>query len=462
MKMRLQEKISKFITTSSLALSLILSLLSAQAQQTEVTPITGAGFVVDKIVAKVDNYIVLKSDLEGAYQNYLTSGNPSSEEAKCNILNSLVINKLMVAKADIDSVLVTDVEVDANTQQRMAVILQNSGNSPEQLEKIYGKTLDEITLELRDQIKEQLLGREMQSRITKDITITPSEIKRFFNRIPVDSLPFYSSDVEVAQIVKTAKINNAQKEDVRRRLSELRDRILKGENFNELAVKYSEEPAAQQSGGELGYVGRGAMVPAFEAMAFKLKKGEISQPFESPFGFHIMQLIDRRGNEYNSRHILIFATPSQDDMKLAEKYLDSLRHKIMKDSIKFDEAAKLYSDDKNTKDRGGFFTDADGGKKVSIKEIDPIVYFAIDTMKVGNISIPIKYRTDDQKDASRILYFKTKLAPHQANLADDWHRIQAAALAEKKDKVLDKWFLKARADVFISIDPLYKGCGIMD
>lgn len=457
MKMRLQGKISKFIITSSL----VLSLAAAHAQETT-TPPAGAGFVVDKIVAKVDNYIVLKSDLEGAYQNYLTSGNPSSEEAKCNILNSLIINKLMVAKADIDSVLVTDIEVDQNTQQRMAVILQNSGNSPEQLEKIYGKTLDEITLELRDQIKEQLLGREMQSRITKDISITPSEIKRFFNRIPADSLPFYSSDVEVAQIVKTAKVSAAQKEDAKRRLSEIRDRIIKGENFNELATKYSEDPSAQQNGGEMGYVGRGAMVPAFEAMAFKLKKGEISQPFESSFGFHIMQLIDRRGNEYNSRHILIFATPSEEDMKVAEKYLDSLRHKIMKDSIKFDEAAKLYSDDKSTKDRGGFFTDADGGKKVSIKEIDPVVYFAIDTMKVGNISPPIKYRTDEQKDASRIIYFKTKLAPHQANLVDDWHRIQAAALAEKKDKALDKWFLKARGDVFINIDPLYKGCGIMN
>lgn len=452
MKMRLQTKILRFIAITSA----VLVLVSAKAQS------GGAGYVVDKIVAKVDNYIVLKSDLEGAYQNYLTSGNGPSEDAKCNILNSLVINKLMVAKAEIDSVIVTDVEVDANTQQRMAVILQNSGNSPEQLEKIYGKTLDEITLELRDQIKEQLLGREMQSRITKDITITPSEIKRFFNRIPADSLPFYSSDVEVAQIVKTVKISNTQKDEAKRRLSEIRDRILKGEDFGEMAVKYSEEPAAQQSRGDLGYVGRGAMVPAFEAMAFKLKKGEISQPFESPFGFHIMQLIDRRGNEYHSRHILIFATPSEADMKVAERYLDSLRHKIVKDSIKFDEAAKLYSDDKNTKERGGFFTDADGGKKVSIKEIDPVVYFTIDTMKVGNISAPIKYRTDEQKEAARIIYFKTKLPPHQANLTDDWHRIQAAALAEKKDKALDKWFLKARQDVFINIDPTYKGCGILD
>ncbi|HEY5823032.1 MAG TPA: peptidylprolyl isomerase [Cyclobacteriaceae bacterium] len=429
--------------------------MSAQTQETP-------GVVVDKIIVKVDNYIVLKSELESSYQNYLTGGNQPSEEARCGILNSLVINKLMVAKAEIDSVIVTDVEVDANTQQRMAVILQNSGNSPEQLEKIYGKTLDEIKVELRDQIREQLLGREMQNKITKDITITPADVKRFFNRIPKDSLPFYSSDVEVAQIVKVAKISPTQKEETRRRLSELRDRILKGENFNELAVKYSDDPTAQQGGGELGYVGRGAMVPQFEAMAFKLKKGEISQPFESPFGFHIMQLLDRRGNEYNSRHILLFATPSAVDIGKAEGYLDSLRLKIMGDSIKFDEAAKKYSDDKNTKERGGFFTDADGGTKISIKDIDPVIYFTIDSMKVGHISRPIKYRTDDGKDAARILFFKTKLAPHQANLKDDWHRIQAAALAEKKDKLLDKWFLKARGDVFISIDPLYKGCGILD
>jgi len=421
-----------------------------------------AGIVVDEIIAKVDNYIVLKSDLEGAYQNYITSGNPPSDDARCSILNSLIINKLMVAKAEIDSVVVTDAEVDANTEQRMAIILQNSGNSPEQLERIYGKTLDEIKVELREQIREQLLGREMQATITKDISIIPAEVKRFFNKIPKDSLPFYSSDVEVAQIVKIAKISEAQKEEAKRRLSDIRERILQGESFSEMAKKYSEEPAAQQTGGELGYVGRGAMVPAFEGMAFRLKKGEISQPFESPFGFHIMQLLDRRGNEYNSRHILIFATPSEEDIKRAEEYLDSLRNKIVKDSIKFDEAAKKYSDDKNTKERGGFFTDAEGGTKISVKEIDPVVYFAIDAMQVGEISKPIRYRTDDGKEATRILFFKTKLPPHEANLKDDWHRIQAAALAEKKDLLLEKWFLKARQDVFINIDAAYKGCGILD
>ncbi|HCM74754.1 MAG TPA: peptidylprolyl isomerase [Cytophagales bacterium] len=431
-----------------------------------VSPILGAqddpGFLVDKIIAKVDNYIVLKSELEGTYQNYLAEGNPSSTNAKCGLLNRLIVNKLMVAKAEIDSVIVTDNDVDQNTTRRMQMILQSSGNSPEELERAYGKTMDEIRLDLRDQIREQMLGNEMTQRITKDISVTPAEVRRFFHKIPEDSLPFYSSDVEVAQIVRIAKVSDAQKEEARQKLTEIRERIIRGENFNELAKQFSEDPSAQFNGGEMGYVGRGAMVPAFEATAFRLRKGEISMPFESPFGFHIMQLIDRRGNEYNSRHILISAAPSEEDINRTEKFMDSLRMKIVTDSIKFQRAAKEYSDDQATKGQGGFFTDADGGTKISIKEIDPVVYFTIDTMKTGDISRPIRYRTDDGKDAVRILYFKTKLPPHQANLKDDWHRIQAAALAEKKDIALEKWFSKARKDVFINIDPEYNFCNLLE
>jgi len=418
------------------------------------------GFVVDKIIVKVDNYIVLKSELESSYQNYLTEGNVQSGEAKCRILSSLVMNKLMVAKAEIDSVVVTDAEVDQNTDQRMNAILQSSQSSVEDLERTYGKSLSQIKTELRDQIREQLVGRAMQSKITSDITVTPSEVKKFYNKIPSDSLPFYSSDVEVAQIVRVAQVSNSQKEEAKRKLSEIRDRIIKGENFHELAKKYSEDPSAQVNGGEMGYVGRGAMVPTFEATAFKLKKGEISQPFESPFGFHILQLLDRRGNEYNSRHVLISATPSKEDIKRSERYLDSLRRLIIKDSLKFEQAAKDYSEDQNSKGHGGFFADQEGGTRISIKDLDPVVYFIIDTMKVGNISHPVTYRTDDQKEAVRILYFKTKLPPHEANLKDDWTRMQSAALAEKKDKALEKWFSKARLDVFINIDPDYKNCNI--
>jgi len=227
-------------------------------------------------------------------------------------------------------------------------------------------------------------------------------------------------------------------------------------------MKNSEDPSAQYNGGDLGYVGRGAMVPQFEAMAFRLKVGEISQPFKSDFGFHILQLLDRRGNEYHSRHILISAVPSKEDIALAEKYLDSLRSKIIIDKLNFEQIAKEYSDDEMTKGMGGFFTDGDGSTKISMRDIDPVVYLNIDTMKVGNISKPLQYRTDDGKDAVRILYFKKKLPPHAANLKDDWNRIQSAALAEKKDKALDKWFIKARQDVFINIDPTYRYCKILE
>jgi peptidyl-prolyl cis-trans isomerase SurA len=458
MKMPQNERILKFLLSSCLVLGVLSKGLGQGATETKAE----TGFVLDKIICKIDNYIVLKSELEAAYQNYVTEGNPGSDQAKCGLLNRLVMNKLMVAKAEIDSVLVTDAEVDQNTTQRMSVILQNYQNSAEELERQYGKTMDQIKIELRDQIREQLLAREMTQRITKDIEVTPSEVKKFFNKIPVDSLFYFDADAIIGQIVRVAKINNQQKEETRARLEELRSRVLNGENFNELARKFSEDPTAQGNGGEIGYVGRGAMVPEYEATAFKLRKGEISHPFESPYGLHIMQLIDRRGNEYNSRHILISATPSPDDIRRATFFLDSLRRKIIKDSIKWDHAARTFSDDQETKGHSGFFTDPDGGMGVSLKAIDPAVYLTIDTMKVGHISRPLPYRTDRQKEAVRIIYFKAKIPPHQANLKDDWHRIQSAALAEKKDRAITKWFLKARQDVFINIDPSYNHCKIVE
>jgi peptidyl-prolyl cis-trans isomerase SurA len=457
--MRLNRRISRFLINSLLLLG---GWYGAAGQEDKAATQEPKGFVADKIIAKIDNYIILRSELEGAFQNYLANGGPNTQEAKCQLFSQMVINKVLVAKAEIDSVLITDLEVDNNTDQRMNMIMQQSGNSPEQLETAYGKPLEQIKLDLREQIREQMLGGEMQRKITKDLSITPAEVKRFFNKIPADSLPFYSADVEVGQIVRKAKVSETQKQETKRKLTELRDRILAGENFNELAKKYSEDPSAQYNGGEMGYVGRGAMVPAYEATAFRIKEGELSKPFESSFGFHIMQLIDRRGNEYNSRHILIAAAPSKADIDRAEKFLDSLRRKIVKDSIKFEQAAKEFSDDQRSKGYGGYFTDEDGGMKVSLKELDPIVYFTIDTMKEGTVSRPIIYRTDDQKDAVRILYFKRRLPPHQANLKDDWHRIQSAALAQKKDKMLDRWFKKARTDVFIKLDPEYEGCGIIE
>lgn len=438
-----------------------LTLTCGFSQNPETPAPENKGFVVDEIIAKVDNYIVLKSELERAYQDYLTNGGSPSQEARCQYLVILTRNKLMLAKAEIDSVVVLDAEVDANTQRRMDMILAQSGRSPNELEELYGKTLEQIRTELRDQVKEQMVVGKMEDKITEGVTVTPAEVKRFFNRIPSDSLPFFSASVEVAQIVKVAKVSESQKAIARNQLLDIRTRILSGENFGDLARKYSADPSVVANNGEMGWVGRGRMVPEYEAMAFKLKPNEISMPFESPFGFHVMQLIERRGNEYNSRHILISPKPSEQDLAKASRELDSLRTLIVNDSIKFQKAAKEYSDDVQTKGNGGFFSDADGGVKLTVDELDPVVFFKIDSMQIGDVSHPIAYRTDDGKDAVRILYYKSRLSPHQASLTEDWHKIQVATLKEKKNRILQKWFEKARQDVFINIDATYEFCGIL-
>lgn len=430
-------------------------MIQLKAQDTE-------GFVVDKIIAKVDNYILIKSELERAYQDYLTNGGSPSEQAKCQYLAMLVRSKLMLAKAEIDSVMVLDAEVDLNTQNRMDMILSQSGRTADELEALYGKTLEQVRMELREQIREQMIVSKMEEEMTKGIVVTPSEVKKFFSKIPKDSLPYFSASVQVAQIVKIAEVSEEQKNRTIGELIAVRNKLLAGEDFATVAKKYSDDPSVLSNGGEMGWSSRGRMVPEYEAMAFKLKPKELSMPFESAFGIHIMQLIERRGNEYNSRHILISPKPSPEDIAKATRSLDSLRKLIVADSMTFQKAAKEFSDDVQTKGNGGFFSDRDGGLNLTVDELDPIVFFKLDSMEVGAISEPITYRTDEGKDAVRILYYKARIPPHQASLEDDWTKIQTATLNEKKDKVLQKWFQKARGDVFINIDPEYDNCGILD
>jgi peptidyl-prolyl cis-trans isomerase SurA len=449
------DMINKSSTKYCFLILFIFFLTYANGQET-------GGFVVDKIVAKVDNYILIKSELERAYQDYLTNGGTPSEEAKCQYLALLVRNKLMLAKAEIDSVVVLDAEVDLNTQNRMDMILAQSGKTPDELEALYGKTLEQVRMELREQIREQMIVSKMEEEMTKGLGVTPSEVKRFFNKIPKDSLPYFSASVQVAQIVKIAKVSEDQKNQTKAELIGIRNQILAGEDFATLAKKYSDDPSVISNGGDMGWSSRGRMVPEYEAMAFRLKPKEISMPFESAFGIHIMQLIERRGNEYHSRHILISPKPSPEDITKATRYLDSVRTLIVNDSITFEKAAKEFSDDVQTKGNGGFFSDADGGLSLTVDELDPIVFFKLDSMEIGDISEPITYRTDEGKDAVRILYYKARIPPHQASLEDDWTKIQHAALNEKKDKILQRWFQKARTDVFINIDPAYDNCGILE
>ncbi len=433
---------------------LVLALVfqSSPAQET--------GAVVDRIIAKVDDKIILQSELEHAYLQFLSSGQVNPGTSKCNIFESLVVNKLMVAKAEIDSILVLDVEVDQNLDQRMQMILSQVGGNEQALESYYGKSLVDIRNELRESVKEQLIIQRMQSTITSDISVTPAEVKAFFDRIPRDSLPYFSAEVSIGQIVTVPEIGNEVKDRTRNQLLEYKKRIEAGESFEAMARQYSQGPSAPK-GGNLGYQQRGGLVAPYEAAALQLEPGGISDPVESEFGFHLIQLISRRGNEYDSRHILLQMEPSQADIDQARQYLDSLRTLIVEDSMAFEKMAKEYSDEQGTADNGGFMADETGSPYVATDKLDFETFLTLDTMKLGTITHPLDYQTQDGKKAVRILYYKDRKKPHQANLLDDYQKIANATLAEKKNRILNTWFDKARNDVFIEIDEEFNNCQIL-
>jgi peptidyl-prolyl cis-trans isomerase SurA len=440
------------------AISLLGNCLAGSAAKAQ-----GQGTPIDKIVAKVDKHIVLLSELEASYLQHLANGGPTGENVKCEILQGLVVNKVLLAKAEIDSVIVDDKRVDSELDRRMQYYEMQFG-SREKIEQAYGKSVEQLKAELRKALREQMTAQQMQDEITKGVKITPNEVKKFFNSIPKDSIPYFPTEVEVGHIVKAASVSKSQKAKTRAKLNEIRERIVTGgEDFEALAKTYSDDPGSGSRGGNLGYSKRGAMVPEFEATAMKLKVGEVSQVIESEFGFHIIQLLDRRGNEYNSRHILIRPSYAEVDLTEAQNYLDSLRTRILRDSITFAKAAKEYSDDKGTSSSGGLFVDPNSNStKIFAENLDPVVYMTIDTMQLGNITPPVAYRTDDGKSAMRIVYYKTKIEPHYANLRDDWQKIYNAALGEKKNKIINEWFIKARNDVSIIVDDEFDNCNLVD
>lgn len=414
--------------------------------------------VIDKIVAKVDNYIILKSEVERSYLQLQSSGDNTT--TKCQVFEGLVLNKLMVAKAEIDSVMVEEEFVDRQLDMRMQGVIGQAGGDPKKLEEVFGKSLEEIREELRDQVKEQMLVDKMQSTITEEIKVTPSEVKRFFKNIPKDSLPYFSTEVEIAQIVKKPEVSVEERDRIEKLLIQVRQEALDGTDFQILAGRHSEGPTRLQ-GGNLGDVERGQMVSEFEAAALKLKNGEISMPVQTEFGFHIIQMVDRRGNIYNARHILIIPKFSEDDFKKAGDFLDSLKTKIETDTLKFQRAAKEFSDDKESGSNGGFIRDFSGANRISVSELDPTLFFTMDTMQVGTISKPMKFTMADGKDAMRIIYYKSKLKPHQADLDLDYQKIYVAALNAKKSKQMSDWFEDAKDEVFVEIDPEYDDCNIL-
>ncbi|OZI08018.1 peptidylprolyl isomerase [Siphonobacter sp. BAB-5385] len=409
------------------------------------------GKVIDGVISKVDNHYILRSDLDQMYHQYQAE-NPKNAPTRCQCLNSLIINKVMLAKAEIDSVTVEDRQVDGELEGRMDQMIQMYGSERNIVEQ-FGKSLDQLKAELRSDVKNNLLVQEMQRKITSDVKITPSEVRKFFNSIPKDSLPYFPSEVQVGHIIRLAKVTKEEREKLRERLMDYKKRALAGEDFAKLATTYSEDVGSAQNGGLYANVKRGTMVPEFEGAVYRMKPGELSEPIESEYGIHLIKLEDIKGEVYTARHILLRPDYNRLDIDEPTHFLDSIRTQLVDSKLDFEKAAKEYSEDKATSDVGGWIQDPEtrAPRLALDASMDPSLYFTLDSMQVGTYSTVTPYRTNDGKTGVRIIYYKTKYPPHYANLEEDYQKLQKIALSRKRNNAVEKWFKKTKGEVFIQV-----------
>jgi peptidyl-prolyl cis-trans isomerase SurA len=411
--------------------------------------------VIDKVIGIVGKYPILLSDLQNSM---LEREKQETTLDKCKAFEMLVFQKLLVAQADRDSVTVTDAEVDHELDQRMTYYIQQFG-SVEKLEEFYGKRTNVIKDELRSDIQEQLIAQKMQGKITGDVKLTPSEVRQFCNSIPQDSLPLINSEVELQQIVKRPTFSAEAKLAAKEQLEVYRARVVKGEKMSTLARLYSEDPGSAAKGGYYQF-GRGVMDPAFEAVAFRLKQGEVSNVFETGYGYHFIELQARKGEMVEVKHILIVPKMSNADFYLSKQLLDSIYTNIKEGKITFEEAAKKYSDDDDTKQNGGLMinraTASTKFENEDLSQTDPNLVVTLNSMQIGEISKPMQYTNPvDGKPGFRLLKLKNRIDPHRTNLKDDYQKLALLANADHNKKQVKDWIKKRSKITYIKLDPEY-------
>jgi peptidyl-prolyl cis-trans isomerase SurA len=440
----------------TILIALSISILTAIQSQEQ-------GKIIDQVIAVVGGHIILESDIEAQYMQYrMQEGiTGASSEIKCSMLESMLYQKLLLNQAEIDSVEVSDSQVEAEMDRRLRHYIALLG-SPEKFEEFYQKSILEFKDELRDQVRELILAETVQDKMTRDLKITPTEVRAFFKSIPADSIPFINSEVELLQIVKLPPVNREETEKVKNKLQELRYRVLNGENFATLAILYSEDPGSAKNGGELGLFGRGEMFPAFEAVAFSLEKGAVSEIVQTEAGFHILQLIERRGEYVNVRHILLRPKVSPIDLARAKIELDSIALLIAEKKFTFEEAIPKFSEDPSKNNGGLLINPMTGTSLFETTQLDPKVAFVIDKLAVGELSIPVQFQTQDGKDAYRILFLKKRTEPHKANLKQDYDKIQLWATEDKKQELISKWIKNKAGQTYVKINDSYNDCSFVN
>jgi peptidyl-prolyl cis-trans isomerase SurA len=415
-------------------------------------------FLIDRVAAIVGKNFILQSEIEGQMLQMRAQGIPVRSNTRCQIFEELLEQKLLINQAALDSIEVTDAEVEMEMNSRLQYFIRQIG-SEEALEEYYNKSLLEIKEDLRDIVRDQLITREMQMEITFGVKVTPSEVRSFFNSLPTDSLPMINSQVELRQIVKNPEYSEIEKFEVKERLNNLRQRIIGGDDFSTMAILYSQDPGSARRGGELGFLSKTDLVPEFANVAFSLRDERISPVFETEFGFHIAQLIERRGDLVNVRHILMVPSASEEARLKARKTLDSIALAIRTDSITFRMAAAKYSDDEDTRMSGGLkINPSTRSARFELDQLDPAEYTAIRDLKVGEITNTFETRDERGKPVFKILQLVNQTPPHRANLKDDYDIIQDMALMDKKMKTLKQWLIEKQKKTYVRIDEDFKTC----
>jgi len=417
--------------------------------------------VIDEISAVVADKLILKSELDIEYEQLSRDLGIFNDSLKCAILKNKLGERLFVVKAMVDSIEISEERVDAELEERIRYFARQFGGE-KALEDFYGKPISEIKANNREKIKNQQLVEEVKRKIIKDIKVTPSDIKNYFNSLNTDSLPFYSAEVELAHIIIEPKVSKLAKQVAYEKISDLRKRIVEnGEKFSTLSLIYSDDKGSASQGGDLGFFGRGQMVPEFEAAAFKTKPDSVSKIIETKYGYHILQIIARKGEEVNARHILISPKIYSSDIELARIKADSIYQLIKTDSLLFTDAAKKFSDDEQTKASGGFFGSGGmGSTSVPIDMLGKDIFLKIQNLKPGDITEPelIVLPGPEPKRVWQIMYLKSETPPHRANLKDDYQKMQQLAFTKKQYDAVQKWINKNRKQFYVEVNGWYANC----
>jgi peptidyl-prolyl cis-trans isomerase SurA len=414
--------------------------------------------IADKIVAVVGNKIILKSDIDNTILDMQRQGIDVPEDVRCLSLEQSMGVKALVLQAEKDSLPITDEEVEADIDNQIRYFINQYG-SKEEVEKIAGKSLYQLKEDFKQGFRERKLASMMRNKIVEDVKITPNEVKHYFETIPTDSLPYYESEVEIGQIVAYPKASREAEEYCIEQLKEYKSQIESGKkDFATVAAINTEDPGSKDRGG-MYEINRNQkdLDPLWLSKAYTLKEGQISNPFKTKFGYHIIQLVSRAGDDAVVRHILKVPQVTQIEMKQGFQKMDSVRAKLIAGTIDFGAAVSKYSDDESSKFTAGMIQGREGSF-LTIDQLDKSLVLKLKEIKVGEYSQPLEYTDDRGKKGVRIVYLKTKTEPHRENLKDDYNRISQKAIEQKKEDSLEKWFNTKINGYYIMIDEEYKAC----